>query len=86
MKKTASILWLAAGLVSAGLLAPPVSAGKAPAHARAHAKPGHKVAAAAYECPKCHMKGAKAGKCAHCKVALVKTAAHKAGHKKPAHK
>jgi ribosomal protein L37AE/L43A len=29
-----------------------------------------------YECPKCHLESTKAGKCPHCKVALVAEGAH----------
>src|SRR5437879_3873665 len=72
MKRTLSALVLSAAMLGAFGLAQPAFAGgdkKAAAPAKAAA------AKASYECPKCHAKSDKPGKCAKCKVALVKAEA-----------
>ena len=59
---------LAVCVLGALPLAQPANAGGKKPAAASHK--GH------YECPKCHMESAKAGKCPHCKVALVPESAH----------
>jgi ribosomal protein L37AE/L43A len=60
---------LAFGLLCTGLVSRPASA-----VARKPAATAQKVKAS-YVCPRCGMKSAKAGKCPHCKVALVRSTA-----------
>lgn len=38
------------------------------------------MAAPGYECPKCHVKSAKAGTCSHCKVALTPVSRYECAH------
>jgi hypothetical protein len=59
-----SVLALSVALCGITLAPSPVAAKEAPAAAKGAAK-------MAFECPKCPMKGMKAGNCPHCKVAMT---------------